>query len=89
MYICFPGCIYVLAIGHVWDTIRLCLHAKSVDQLRQMIDMEYRDVSQDAIRTFIDSLRRRVHSSIPDRGECASYCDSVSQTVPPPLGMGS
>ncbi|UYV73402.1 hypothetical protein LAZ67_10003056 [Cordylochernes scorpioides] len=49
---------------HVWDIIGRRLHAlpqpRSEDELWQMIEREWRAIPQDAIRTLIDSLPRRV-----------------------------
>ncbi|UYV61923.1 hypothetical protein LAZ67_1007077 [Cordylochernes scorpioides] len=51
-------------IEHVWDIIGRRLHAlpqpRSEDELWQMVEREWRAIPQDAIRTLIDSLPRRV-----------------------------
>ncbi|UYV73935.1 hypothetical protein LAZ67_11001507 [Cordylochernes scorpioides] len=59
-------------IEHVWDIIGRRLHAlpqpRSEDELWQMVEREWRAISQDAIRTLIDSLPRRVAACIAVRG---------------------
>ncbi|UYV73852.1 hypothetical protein LAZ67_11001141, partial [Cordylochernes scorpioides] len=59
-------------IEHVWDIIGRCLHAlpqpRSEDELWQMVEREWRAIPQDAIRTLIDSLPRRVAACIAVRG---------------------
>ncbi|UYV77839.1 hypothetical protein LAZ67_15002543 [Cordylochernes scorpioides] len=51
-------------IEHIWDIIGRRLHAlpqpRSEDELWQMVEREWRAIPQDAIRTLIDSLPRRV-----------------------------
>ncbi|UYV60616.1 hypothetical protein LAZ67_1001671, partial [Cordylochernes scorpioides] len=58
-------------IEHVWDIIGRRLHAlsqpRSEDELRQMVEREWRAIPQDAIRTLIDSLPRRVAACIAVR----------------------
>ncbi|UYV73074.1 hypothetical protein LAZ67_10001746, partial [Cordylochernes scorpioides] len=58
-------------IEHVWDIIGRRLHAlpqpRSEDELWQMVEREWRAISQDAIRTLIDSLPRRVAACIAVR----------------------
>ncbi|UYV82218.1 hypothetical protein LAZ67_21001362 [Cordylochernes scorpioides] len=58
-------------IEHVWDIIGRRLHAlpqpRSVDELWQMVEKEWRAIPQDAIRTLIDSLPRRVAACIAVR----------------------
>ncbi|UYV83633.1 hypothetical protein LAZ67_23001798 [Cordylochernes scorpioides] len=60
-------------IEHVWDIIGRRLHAlpqpRSEDELWQMVEREWRAIPQDAIRTLIDSLPRRVAACIAVRGE--------------------
>ncbi|UYV68209.1 HMX3 [Cordylochernes scorpioides] len=55
-------------IEHVWDIIGRRLHAlpqpRSEDELWQMVEREWRAIPQDAIRTLIDSLPRRVAAYI-------------------------
>ncbi|UYV85013.1 hypothetical protein LAZ67_X004252 [Cordylochernes scorpioides] len=55
-------------IEHVWDIIGRRLHAlpqpRSEDELWQMVEREWRAIHQDAIRTLIDSLPRRVAACI-------------------------
>ncbi|UYV77967.1 hypothetical protein LAZ67_15003058 [Cordylochernes scorpioides] len=55
-------------IEHVWDIIGRRLHAlpqpRSEDELWQMVEREWRAIPQDAIRTLIDSLPRRVVACI-------------------------
>ncbi|UYV77016.1 hypothetical protein LAZ67_14002895 [Cordylochernes scorpioides] len=55
-------------IEHVWDIIGRRLHAlpqpRSEDELWQMVEREWRAIPQDAIRTLIDSLPRRVAACI-------------------------
>ncbi|UYV62840.1 hypothetical protein LAZ67_2002122 [Cordylochernes scorpioides] len=59
-------------IEHVWDIIGRRLHAlpqpRSEDELWQMVEREWRSIPQDAIRTLIDSLPRRVAACIAVRG---------------------
>ncbi|UYV65486.1 hypothetical protein LAZ67_3004489 [Cordylochernes scorpioides] len=58
-------------IEHVWDIIGRRLHAlpqpRSEDELWQMVERERRAIPQDAIRTLIDSLPRRVAACIAVR----------------------
>ncbi|UYV80571.1 Transposase [Cordylochernes scorpioides] len=58
-------------IEHVWDIIGRRLHAlpqpRSEDELWQMVEREWRAIPQDAIRTLIDSLPRRVVACIAVR----------------------
>ncbi|UYV63148.1 hypothetical protein LAZ67_2003293, partial [Cordylochernes scorpioides] len=58
-------------IEHVWDIIGRPLHALpqpcSEDELWQMVEREWRAIRQDAIRTLIDSLPRRVAACIAVR----------------------
>ncbi|UYV81368.1 hypothetical protein LAZ67_20000963, partial [Cordylochernes scorpioides] len=58
-------------IEHVWDIIGRRLHALpqplSEDELWQMVEREWRAIPQDAIRTLIDSLPRRVAACIAVR----------------------
>ncbi|UYV65699.1 hypothetical protein LAZ67_3005177 [Cordylochernes scorpioides] len=58
-------------IEHVWDIIGRRLHAlpqpRSEDELWQMVKREWRAIPQDAIRTLIDSLPRRVAACIAVR----------------------
>ncbi|UYV66473.1 hypothetical protein LAZ67_4001803, partial [Cordylochernes scorpioides] len=60
-------------IEHVWDIIGRRLHAlpqpRSEDELWQMVEREWRAIPQDAIRTLIDSLPRRVAACIAVRDE--------------------
>ncbi|UYV85188.1 hypothetical protein LAZ67_X004883 [Cordylochernes scorpioides] len=64
-------------IEHVWDIIGRRLHAlpqpRSEDELWQMVDREWRAIPQDAIRTLIDSLPRRVAACIAVRGGPTCY----------------
>ncbi|UYV71888.1 hypothetical protein LAZ67_9000886 [Cordylochernes scorpioides] len=61
-------------IEHVWDIIGRRLHAlpqpRSEDELWQMAEREWRAIPQDAIRTLIDSLPRRVAACIAVRASC-------------------
>ncbi|UYV81979.1 hypothetical protein LAZ67_21000289, partial [Cordylochernes scorpioides] len=65
-------------IEHVWDIIGRRLHAlpqpRSEDELWQMVEREWRAIPQDAIRTLIDSLPRRVAACIAVRG-CRNSLD--------------
>ncbi|UYV76518.1 hypothetical protein LAZ67_14000927 [Cordylochernes scorpioides] len=65
-------------IEHVWDIIERCLHAlpqpRSEDELWQMVEREWRAIPQDAIRTLIDSLPRRVAACIAVRDVNATKC---------------
>ncbi|UYV71010.1 K02A2.6-like [Cordylochernes scorpioides] len=58
-------------IEHVWDIIGRRLHAlpqpRSEDELWQMVEREWRAIPQDAIRTLIDTLPRRVAACIAVR----------------------
>ncbi|UYV73847.1 IKK1 [Cordylochernes scorpioides] len=60
-------------IEHVWDIIGRRLHAlpqpRSEDELWQMVERERRAIPQDAIRTLIDSLPRRVAACIAVRAK--------------------
>ncbi|UYV84269.1 hypothetical protein LAZ67_X001712, partial [Cordylochernes scorpioides] len=60
-------------IEHVWDIIGRRLHAlpqpRSEDELWQMVEREWRAIPQDAIRTLIDSLPRRVAACIAVRAD--------------------
>ncbi|UYV78221.1 hypothetical protein LAZ67_16000539 [Cordylochernes scorpioides] len=64
-------------IEHVWDIIGRRLHALpqpcSEDELWQMVEREWRAIPQDAIRTLIDSLPRRVAACIAVRGGPTCY----------------
>ncbi|UYV71194.1 Transposase [Cordylochernes scorpioides] len=64
-------------IEHVWDIIGRRLHAlpqpRSEDELWQMVEREWRVIPQDAIRTLIDSLPRRVAACIAVRGGPTCY----------------
>ncbi|UYV68295.1 hypothetical protein LAZ67_5003731 [Cordylochernes scorpioides] len=64
-------------IEHVWDIIGRRLHAlpqpRSEDELWQMVEREWRAIPQDAIRTLIDSLPRRVAACIAVRGGHTRY----------------
>ncbi|UYV64806.1 hypothetical protein LAZ67_3002039 [Cordylochernes scorpioides] len=61
-------------IEHVWDIIGRRLHAlpqpRSEDELWQMVERDWRAIPQDAIRTLIDSLPRRVAACIAVRELC-------------------
>ncbi|UYV73961.1 hypothetical protein LAZ67_11001607 [Cordylochernes scorpioides] len=61
------------SIEHVWDIIGRRLHAlpqpRSEDELWQMVEREWRAIPQDAIRTLIDSLPRRVAACIAVRAD--------------------
>ncbi|UYV84040.1 hypothetical protein LAZ67_X000965 [Cordylochernes scorpioides] len=63
-------------IEHVWQIIGRRLHAlpqpRSEDELWQMVEREWRAIPQDAIRTLIDSLPRRVAACIAVRGQKAT-----------------
>ncbi|UYV83854.1 hypothetical protein LAZ67_X000432 [Cordylochernes scorpioides] len=58
-------------IEHVWDIIGRRLNAlpqpRSEDELWQMVEREWRAIPQDAIRTLIESLPRRVAACIAVR----------------------
>ncbi|UYV71413.1 hypothetical protein LAZ67_8003051 [Cordylochernes scorpioides] len=64
-------------IEHAWDIIGRRLHAlpqpRSEDELWQMVEREWRAIPQDAIRTLIDSLPRRVAACIAVRGGPTCY----------------
>ncbi|UYV80324.1 hypothetical protein LAZ67_18002397 [Cordylochernes scorpioides] len=64
-------------IEHVWDIIGRRLHAlpqpRSEDELWQMVEREWIAIPQDAIRTLIDSLPRRVAACIAVRGGPTCY----------------
>ncbi|UYV64169.1 crn-7 [Cordylochernes scorpioides] len=68
---------YLSPIEHVWDIIGRRLHAlpqpRSEDELWQMVVREWRAIPQDAIRTLIDSLPRRVAACIAVRGGPTCY----------------
>ncbi|KFM66572.1 Transposable element Tcb1 transposase, partial [Stegodyphus mimosarum] len=71
---CSPG---LSLIEHVWHVIGRRLHTlplpRSEDELRQMVEREWRAIPQDTIRTLIDSMPRRVSSCIAVRGGPTSY----------------
>ncbi|UYV74771.1 hypothetical protein LAZ67_12000909 [Cordylochernes scorpioides] len=71
-------------IEHVWDIIGRRLHAlpqpRSEDELWQMVEREWRAIPQDAIRTLIDSLPRRVAACIAVRGLAVTF--AIPRTVP-------
>ncbi|KFM57178.1 Transposable element Tcb1 transposase, partial [Stegodyphus mimosarum] len=60
------------AIEYVWDVIGRRLQTlplpRSEDELWQMVEKEWRAIPQDAIRSLIDSMPRRVSSCIVVRG---------------------
>ncbi|UYV71883.1 hypothetical protein LAZ67_9000872 [Cordylochernes scorpioides] len=70
-------------IEHVWDIIGRRLHAlpqpRSEDELWQMVEREWRAIPQDAIRTLIDSLPRRVAACIAVRGEATLDRSNVNR----------
>ncbi|KFM57473.1 Transposable element Tcb1 transposase, partial [Stegodyphus mimosarum] len=63
-------------IEHVWDVIGRRLQIlplpRSEDELRQMVEREWRSIPQDTIRTLIDSMPRRVSSCIAVRANSPS-----------------
>ncbi|UYV65084.1 hypothetical protein LAZ67_3003069 [Cordylochernes scorpioides] len=65
-------------IEHVWDIIGRRFHAlpqpRSEDELWQMVEREWRAIPQDAIRTLIDSLPRRVAACIAVRSDESRFC---------------
>ncbi|UYV74251.1 hypothetical protein LAZ67_11002616 [Cordylochernes scorpioides] len=69
-------------IEHVWDIIGRRLHAlpqpRSEDELWQMVEREWRAIPQDAIRTLIDSLPRRVAACIAVRG---MWAEKISNSL--------
>ncbi|UYV64615.1 hypothetical protein LAZ67_3001324 [Cordylochernes scorpioides] len=72
------------SIEHVWDIIGRRLHdlpqPRSEDELWQMVEREWRAIPQDAIRTLIDSLPRRVAACIAVRGsDDYRFKESVSR----------
>ncbi|UYV68505.1 hypothetical protein LAZ67_5004533 [Cordylochernes scorpioides] len=73
-------------IEHVWDINGRRLHAlpqpRSEDELWQMVEREWRAIPQDAIRTLIDSLPRRVAACIAVRAPTAGK-------TPPPVDCES
>ncbi|UYV77877.1 UQCRFS1 [Cordylochernes scorpioides] len=78
-------------IEHVWDIIGRRLHAlpqpRSEDELWQMVEREWRAIPQDAIRTLIDSLPRRVAACIAVRGKAtniviANQAEPVIRNIP-------
>ncbi|UYV63365.1 hypothetical protein LAZ67_2003861 [Cordylochernes scorpioides] len=77
-------------IEHVWDIIRRRLHAlpqpRSEDELWQMVEREWRAIPQDAIRTLIDSLPRRVAACIAVRGQIISF-DAAMTSDPAELNI--
>ncbi|UYV79796.1 hypothetical protein LAZ67_18000677 [Cordylochernes scorpioides] len=72
-------------IEHVWDIIGRRLHAlpqpRSEDELWQMVEREWRAIPQDAIRTLIDSLPRRVAACIAVRGLLELKFRCIPQSV--------
>ncbi|UYV74086.1 hypothetical protein LAZ67_11002066 [Cordylochernes scorpioides] len=73
-------------IEHVWDIIGRRLHAlpqpRSEDELWQMVEREWRAIPQDAIRTLIDSLPRRVAACIVVRDSIRSVWISWNKVRP-------
>ncbi|UYV64886.1 hypothetical protein LAZ67_3002285 [Cordylochernes scorpioides] len=71
-------------IEHVWDIIGRRLHAlpqpRSEDELWQMVEREWRAIPQDATRTLIDSLPRRVAACIAVRDDSRSGRPLTSTT---------
>ncbi|UYV66867.1 K02A2.6-like, partial [Cordylochernes scorpioides] len=71
-------------IEHVWDIIGRRLHAlpqpRSEDELWQMVEREWRAIPQDAIRTLIDSLPRRVAACIAVRGPLGPVLPDARRT---------
>ncbi|UYV75593.1 hypothetical protein LAZ67_13000683 [Cordylochernes scorpioides] len=71
-------------IEHVWDIIGRRLHAlpqpRSEDELWQMVEREWRAIPQDAIRTLIDSLPRRVAACIAVRGALKKPVEELDKT---------
>ncbi|UYV77381.1 hypothetical protein LAZ67_15000800 [Cordylochernes scorpioides] len=69
-------------IEHVWDIIGRRLHAlpqpRSEDELWQMVEREWRAIPQDAIRTLIDSLPRRVAACIAVRDRQEQQWDDTN-----------
>ncbi|UYV69241.1 hypothetical protein LAZ67_6002959 [Cordylochernes scorpioides] len=76
-------------IEHVWDIIGRRLHAlpqpRSEDELWQMVEREWRAIPQDAIRTLIDSLPRRVAACIAVHGENRTSTTLQNRTTSPAL----
>ncbi|UYV64960.1 hypothetical protein LAZ67_3002566 [Cordylochernes scorpioides] len=72
-------------IEHVWDIIGRRLHASpqphSEDELWQMVEREWRAIPQDAIRTLIDSLPRRVAACIAVRGFNSTIQSHVNKII--------
>ncbi|UYV84862.1 hypothetical protein LAZ67_X003755 [Cordylochernes scorpioides] len=72
-------------IEHVWDIIGGRLHAlpqpRSEDELWQMVEREWRAIPQDAIRTLIDSLPRRVAACIAVRGSTCPFQNAERHLV--------
>ncbi|KFM71980.1 Transposable element Tcb1 transposase, partial [Stegodyphus mimosarum] len=77
IYRCFPGHRTLSPIEHVWDVIGRRLQTLTVphseDELWQMVEREWKDIPQDAIRPLIDSVPKRVSSCIAVRGGPTSY----------------
>ncbi|UYV72469.1 K02A2.6-like [Cordylochernes scorpioides] len=75
-------------IEHVWDINVRRLHAlpqpRSKDELWQMVEREWRAIPQDAIRTLIDSLPRRVAACIAVR-----VCGILNEEIQSMLLMNS
>ncbi|UYV82760.1 hypothetical protein LAZ67_22000761 [Cordylochernes scorpioides] len=72
-------------IEHVWDIIGRRLHAlpqpRSEDELWQMVEREWRTIPQDAIRTLIDSLPRRVAACIANFGHHVTQKDQLAESL--------
>ena len=64
-------------IQHIWDVTGRHLQnlplPRSEDELRQMVDREWRAIHQDTIRTLIDSVPRRVALCITIQGGPTTY----------------
>ncbi|UYV84834.1 hypothetical protein LAZ67_X003652 [Cordylochernes scorpioides] len=71
-------------IEHVWDIIGRRLHAlpqpRSEDELWQMVEREWRAILQDAIRTLIDTLPRRVAACIAVRADLVKF-NPLTRTI--------
>ncbi|UYV83923.1 hypothetical protein LAZ67_X000614 [Cordylochernes scorpioides] len=77
-------------IEHVWDIIGRRLHALpqpcSEDELWRMVEREWRAIPQDAIRTLIDSLPRRVAACIA--GKVKNFSSVIRADLEDPQELG-
>ncbi|UYV65858.1 hypothetical protein LAZ67_3005722 [Cordylochernes scorpioides] len=78
----------VSPIKHIWDIIGCCLHAlpqpRSEDELRQMVEREWRAIPQDTICSL--TLPRRVVACIAKRAPVRSQVTKIHKEIISNLG---